>query len=194
MTNYNSLILTQVILKRFYAKNSFNFYFVSNYIQIAHINISLTIPRKQKKKQKPRAKSECVVKNQVNDLSLVWNISIAICYNGRDITFLSYSECILDNVYRIRSSACGCKNKRYCMRVSILRRILRQQCPGIHGGWYSNHAEIARKSHLIIPFHDNVIKWKYFPCYWPFVRGIHRSPSRTYDVTIMSFSVMHVTP
>ena len=24
--------------------------------------------------------------------------------------------------------------------------------------------------------HDDVIKWKYFPCYWPFVRGIHRSP------------------
>ena len=24
--------------------------------------------------------------------------------------------------------------------------------------------------------HDEVFKWKYFPCYWPFVRGIHRSP------------------
>ena len=24
--------------------------------------------------------------------------------------------------------------------------------------------------------HDDVIKWIYFPCYWPFVRGIHRSP------------------
>ena len=31
---------------------------------------------------------------------------------------------------------------------------------------------------LCIPFaiHDDVIKWKHFPCYWPFVRGIHRSP------------------
>ena len=26
------------------------------------------------------------------------------------------------------------------------------------------------------PTHHNVIKWKYFPRYWPFVRGIHRSP------------------
>ena len=26
------------------------------------------------------------------------------------------------------------------------------------------------------PFHDDVIKWKHFPRYWPFVRGIHRSP------------------
>ena len=24
--------------------------------------------------------------------------------------------------------------------------------------------------------HGNVIKWKYFPHYWPLVRGIHRSP------------------
>ena len=24
-------------------------------------------------------------------------------------------------------------------------------------------------------FHDDVIQWKHFPRYWPFVRGIHRS-------------------
>ena len=27
----------------------------------------------------------------------------------------------------------------------------------------------------IISFHDDVIKWNYFPRYWAFVRGIHRS-------------------
>ena len=27
-----------------------------------------------------------------------------------------------------------------------------------------------------IGIHDDVIKWKHFPRYWPFVRGIHRSP------------------
>ena len=27
--------------------------------------------------------------------------------------------------------------------------------------------------------HDDVIKWKHFPHYWPFVRGIHRSPVHT---------------
>ena len=26
------------------------------------------------------------------------------------------------------------------------------------------------------PIHDDVIKWKHFPRYWPIVRGIHRSP------------------
>ena len=25
-------------------------------------------------------------------------------------------------------------------------------------------------------WYDDVIKWKHFPRYWPFVRGIHRSP------------------
>ena len=25
-------------------------------------------------------------------------------------------------------------------------------------------------------FYDEIIKWKHFPRYWPFVRGIHRSP------------------
>ena len=24
--------------------------------------------------------------------------------------------------------------------------------------------------------HDDIVKRKHFPCYWPFVRGIHRSP------------------
>ena len=29
--------------------------------------------------------------------------------------------------------------------------------------------------YLISPVHDDVIKWKHFSRYWPFVRGIHRS-------------------
>ena len=28
---------------------------------------------------------------------------------------------------------------------------------------------------VVIPNHDDVIKWKHFPRYWPFVRGIPRS-------------------
>ena len=28
----------------------------------------------------------------------------------------------------------------------------------------------------LIQYHDDVIKWKHFPRYWTFVRGIHRSP------------------
>ena len=28
-------------------------------------------------------------------------------------------------------------------------------------------------------FHDDVIKWKHFPRYWPFARRIHRSPANS---------------
>ena len=28
----------------------------------------------------------------------------------------------------------------------------------------------------LLKCHDDVIKWKHFPCYWPFARGIHWSP------------------
>ena len=29
---------------------------------------------------------------------------------------------------------------------------------------------------MIYVYHDDVIKWKHFPRYWPFVHGIHRCP------------------
>ena len=29
---------------------------------------------------------------------------------------------------------------------------------------------------VFLQAHDDVIKWKHFPCYFPFVQGIHRSP------------------
>ena len=31
-------------------------------------------------------------------------------------------------------------------------------------------------SSIVLTTHDDVIKWKHFPRYWPFVRRIHRSP------------------
>ena len=33
-----------------------------------------------------------------------------------------------------------------------------------------------RKGYWIARTYDDVIKWKHFPRYWPFVRGIHRGP------------------
>ena len=35
---------------------------------------------------------------------------------------------------------------------------------------------ISRILWLCGTLHDDVTKWKHFPRYWPFVRGIHRSP------------------
>ena len=37
----------------------------------------------------------------------------------------------------------------------------------------------CRVCFLTVHTHDDVIKWKHFPRYWPFVRGIHRSPVKS---------------
>ena len=37
-------------------------------------------------------------------------------------------------------------------------------------GWFDNNQAIT------MIYHDDVFKWKHFPRYWPFVRGIHRPP------------------
>ena len=36
--------------------------------------------------------------------------------------------------------------------------------------------ETATRSAKMASLHDDVIEWKHFPRYWPFVRGIHRTP------------------
>ena len=36
--------------------------------------------------------------------------------------------------------------------------------------------EITLPTAPTVHTHDDVIKWKHFPRYWPFMRGIHRSP------------------
>ena len=44
--------------------------------------------------------------------------------------------------------------------------------PNVFALWlYSSQPRLA-----VLTCHDDVIKWKHFQRYWPFVRGIHRSP------------------
>ena len=52
--------------------------------------------------------------------------------------------------------------------ASVLLHIGAEQTTSrkLHQGWHNS---------LMHVYHD-VIKWKHFPRYWPFVRGIHRSP------------------
>ena len=40
--------------------------------------------------------------------------------------------------------------------------------------------------------HDDVIKWKRFPRYWPFVQGIHRSPHKGQWRGALMFSLIYV--
>ena len=41
---------------------------------------------------------------------------------------------------------------------------------------HGQHAISRIPAPYIYRIHDDVIKWKHFPRYWPFLRGIHRSP------------------
>ena len=57
----------------------------------------------------------------------------------------------------------------------------------IHGGSWNHVSRVSlsgsinctyqsgKRDGSAMPKHDDVNKWKYFPRYWPFVRGIHRS-------------------
>ena len=41
--------------------------------------------------------------------------------------------------------------------------------------WLGSGSAMGRRIGKMVA-HDDIIKWKHFPRYWPFVRGIHRSP------------------
>ena len=56
---------------------------------------------------------------------------------------------------------------RSCGKTSV--RLV-NRATGIPWGIVSSTYNIS------ILWHDDVIKWKHFPHYWPFMRGIHRSP------------------
>ena len=43
-------------------------------------------------------------------------------------------------------------------------------------GLFAWFTSISLTLKYMICCHDDVIKWKHFPRYWPFLRGIHRSP------------------
>ena len=44
------------------------------------------------------------------------------------------------------------------------------------GVWCGYGVQGGLNQHHFWMHHDDVIKWKHFLCYWPFVQGIHRSP------------------
>ena len=41
---------------------------------------------------------------------------------------------------------------------------------------FTSHVLFQEQIEMEMVIHDDVPKWKHFPRYWPFVRGIHRSP------------------
>ena len=58
--------------------------------------------------------------------------------------------------------------KTYSVSYKILIPII--SMTGTHG------RDTRQANCVSIVLHDDVIKWKHFPRYWPFVREIHRGP------------------
>ena len=56
-------------------------------------------------------------------------------------------------------------------------------------GRSSGAGEILDGCALLGHEHDDVINWQHFPRYWPFVRGIHRSPANSPHTQRRSFDV-----
>ena len=60
----------------------------------------------------------------------------------------------------------------YFVRHQLWKAITVHSCDVISGCYLRQFICVA----TTITIHDYVIIWKHFPRYWPFVRGIHRSP------------------
>ena len=83
--------------------------------------------------------------------------------------------------------------KYYCLDLIInLRLEIQHAC--LHVQQYIKMVFCERLDFIVISFchsvpygllcyHDDVIKWKHFPCHWPFVRGIHWSPELFFSST-----------
>ena len=117
-------------------------------------------------------------------------------------TVMSYHEMPEQNCRRFADDIIKCISliKTFCIFIKIplnfvhkgfkgqnkaaLLQIIpgRQKAPSYYlnpnGLVHCGNASICLIVLIIVTLwdHDDVIKWTYFPRYWPFVRGIHRSP------------------
>ena len=84
--------------------------------------------------------------------------------------YLSFQhKCILERGISYGSEMWGVLYNQHMLSCSIINRL-----SNIFANCYTwmNKAQL----HASRQCHDDVIKWKHFPRYWPFVRRIHRSP------------------
>ena len=63
-----------------------------------------------------------------------------------------------------------CSLREIRFKVNLFKVRLRQLCMSLQWRHVSSMRLKSSSNH------DDVIKWKHFPRYWPFVRGIHRWP------------------
>ena len=112
-------------------------------------------------------------------------------YHSRHGKWYTSDNSVLQHIY-IRTSLIKAVMRKACPRY-LRRQISSHNIFGVSARMYPVtqlrvHSKPALSStnsvlHIaytnawaaMMAFHDDVIKWKHFPRYWPFVRGIHRS-------------------
>ena len=101
----------------------------------------------------------------------MWYILLLLSY---ELLFLCIVFCLVMWFLFYFCIFCTPTNMAY-MYIMCCRKPKGIQSPLRHSyNWNSSMAH-KKTNHNVIN-HDDVIKWKHFPRYWPFVRGIHRSP------------------
>ena len=69
------------------------------------------------------------------------------------------------------------KIENLCENLFTINQTLMEIAIQFVGKWYYTYMpNLISSASSFALHHDDVIKWKQFPLYWPFVRGIHRSP------------------
>ena len=102
------------------------------------------------------------------------SFSHAMKYYAIILIDISKQQLILDVLgsWRLRPLA-----NRLCVQQLVQANIKEIKGPEIRKAFMSRrHHDQPIMTLDTERFHDDVIKWKHFPRYWPFVRGIHRSP------------------
>ena len=86
-----------------------------------------------------------------------------------------YIACLQSIMAYMRSNGAPC-----CLQQVFTRNLACRHWWAIKHAWNCAWCPLTSKTsyHTGSPLktHDDVIKWKHFPRYWPFVRGIHWSP------------------
>ena len=90
----------------------------------------------------------------------IYNICIIYRYDN----YRSWPNCKAINPYRAGTELFRFNIANDIVADALAPCVARTSSPMMHGVDYVEEV------------HDDVIKWKHFPRYWPFVRGIHRSP------------------
>ena len=97
-----------------------------------------------------------------NSIDLRPNQYITTTLNAVSVSFYVYFHCITTTIL-----------PQPC--IVRLQGLWKWKPPIALMSWACRTAHRKSSLSACMFHHDNVIKWKHFRCYWPFVRGIHRS-------------------